>query len=122
LFEDGRAAGRALLPVGRAVEEGLGFAGRRDVPEEGLTASPPAGLRDVPGRTDCEVRVPVALPRVATVRVDIRPFASRVMAVRDAVRVAVPSERLPRPVRTSIREREADRTPRVLLSIITAPG
>lgn len=128
---DGRE-GRALLPDGRRVDDGL-------TPLEGLlellglTASP-AGLRVVLlGRTDSRVRVPelprvtdvrvlpAALPRVATERVEIRPFASRLIAVRDAVRV-VPADRFERPVLTSIRDRDADRMPLVRLSIITAPG
>lgn len=127
---DGRE-GRALLPDGRRVDDGLTpLEGRLELP--GLTASPP-GLRDVlPGRTASRVRVPElprvtdvrvlpALPRVATERVEIRPFASRLIAVRDAVRV-VPADRVERPVLTSIRDRDADRMPLVRLSTIMVPG
>jgi len=131
---DGRAAGRVLVPVGR-VDEGLALlAGCLEVPGR-MTA--PLGLREVfpdrivplgrvavfPRVADVPaLRVPVALPRVAIARVEIRPFASRLMAVREAVRVVVPAERLERPVRTSMRDREAVRTPRVRLSMITVPG
>lgn len=127
---DGRA-GRALLPDGRREDDGLTpFDGCLELP--GLTASP-LGLRDVLlGRIASLVRVPVlprvtdvrvlpAVPRVATERVEIRPFASRLIAVRDAVRV-VPADRLERPVLTSMRERDADRTPLVRLSTIIVPG
>lgn len=125
-------AGRALLPDGRRVDDGLTpLAGCLELP--GLTASP-VGLRDVlPGLMASLVRVPVlprvtdvrvlpAVPRVATARVEMRPLASRLIAVREAVRVVVPADRLERPVLTSIRERDAERMPRVRLSTIMVPG
>src|SRR5690606_10677577 len=89
-------AGRALLPDGRREDDGLTpLEGCLELP--GLTASP-LGLRDVLlGRTASLVRVPAlprvtdvrvlpAVPRVAVARVEIRPFASRLIAVREAVR------------------------------------
>src|SRR5690606_22226905 len=113
--------GRALLPEGRRDEDGrTPLEGRREVP--GLT-TPLLGLRDeLPGRTASRVRVPIArrvvllprvaeervslvLPRLATARVEIRPFASRLMAVRDAVRVLVLADRPERPVLTSMPDR-----------------
>lgn len=128
---DGRA-GRALLPDGRCVDDGLTpLEGLLELP--GLTASPD-GLREVlPGRIASLERVPVvprvtevrvlpALPRVAMGRVEMRPFASRLIAVREAVRVVAPADRLERPVLTSIRERDADRIPLVRLSTIMVPG
>jgi len=126
--DEGLAAGRALLPDGRREEEGLTpLDGLVELP--GLTASP-VGLRDVPlGRTASrepvdrvtDVRVP-ASPLVDTVRVEIRPLASLLIAVRDAVRVVVPADRLVRPVLTSMRDREADRMPLVRLSMMMVPG
>lgn len=114
-------AGRALLPEGRLVDEGrTPLAGCREVPD-GLTASP-EGRLDVPvapGRT--VLRVPLltpefAVPRVTAVRVEIRPLASREIAVRVALRVDE------REVRVFIRSREEERTAMCRLLTIIAPG
>lgn len=127
-------AGRALLPAGRrVVDEGrTPLDGRRELPE-GLTASP-VGRRVVPLRTPSVLREPrvvapgrtvprvpvltsgLALPRVVAVRVEIRPLASREIAVRVALRVAV------RDVRVFIRSREDERTAIRRLFTTTAPG
>lgn len=126
-------AGRALLPAGRRVDEGrTPVDGRREVPD-GRTARP-EGRRDVPLRMPSVFRVPRVVvpgrtaprvpvrtpeplvPRVATVRVEMRPFASRDIAVRVAERVEA------RDVRVFIRSRDDERaTIRRLLTMI-APG
>ena len=81
---------------------------------------PRVALGRTPSRVP-DVRVPpltfdVALPRVATVRVEIRPLASREIAVRVAVRAEE------RAVRVFIRSREDERTAIRRLSIMMAPG
>src|SRR5690606_29886013 len=131
LCDVGRA-GRALLPDGR--RDGAGrtpcvgrtpwFAGLRTVPlripsvrvprvAPGLTAS----LVVAPRVVDDGLIAERSVLLVATVRVEIRPLASRVMAVLED-----PATRLERPVRTSILDRDAERMPRVRLSTIMAPG
>ena len=128
--------GRALLPDGRRDEDGrTPLEGRREVP--GLT-TPLLGLRDeLPGRTPSRVRVPIVprvalprvaeervslpLPRLATVRVEMRPFASRLMAVREAVRVLVLADRVERLVLTSMPDRYLGRVLLVRLSTMM-PG
>src|SRR5690606_31771678 len=118
--EVGRA-GRALLPDGRLVDDGrTPLDGRLEL-LEGRTACP-VGRRDVPLRMPSVLRVPrvvapgrtaarvlvrmpeFPVPRVATVRVEIRPLASRDIAVRVALLVEV------RDVRVFIRSREDERT------------
>ena len=126
-------AGRALVPAGRLVVEGrTPVAGCLDVPE-GRTALPAAGRLEVPVRTPCVLRVPLVvprftalrvpprtpedeLPRVATERVEIRPLASRDMAVRVAEREAV------RDVRVFIRSRVDERATIWRLLMIMVPG
>lgn len=120
-------AGRVLLPEEPREDEGRALLpeGRLEVVPDGRTDWP-VGRRDVPLLTASELRVPrevllgrtasrppldVALPRVtevrpvlpeallATGRVEMRPFASREMAVRVDVRA----------VREPIRSREEER-------------
>lgn len=123
-------AGRVLLPEGRLVDEGLvaSLDGRREL-SEGLTAWP-EGRRDVPLRTPSVLREPLGrtvprvlvrasgleLPRVATVRVEMRPLASRDIAVRVAPRVEV------RDVRVFIRSREDERAAIWRLLTTITPG
>lgn len=123
-------AGRALLPDGRLVDDGRALlAGCRVVLPEGLTAWP-AGRRDVPLRIASVLREPrvvapgrtaprvlvltpgVALPRVATARVEMRPLASRDIAVRLALRE----------VRVPIRSREEERAAKWRLLTMIVPG
>lgn len=122
-------AGRALLPDGRLVDDGRTLlAGRLELPD-GLTASLD-GRRDVPLRIPSVLREPrvvapgrtaprvlvltpgLALPRVATVRVEMRPLASREIAVRVAVRE----------VRVPILSREEERAAMWRLLTIMVPG
>ena len=125
-------AGRALLPDGRLVDDGRVACGRRELPD-GLTAWP-EGRREVPLRTPSVLREPrvvapgltaprvlgrtpeFPVPRVATVRVEMRPLASRDIAVRVALLVEV------RDVRVFIRSRDEERAAICRLLTTTTPG
>ena len=79
----------------------------------------PSVSRELRGRTASRVlvRVPgLALPRVATARVDMRPLASLEIAVRVALRVDE------RDVRVFIRSRDDERAAMRRLLTTMAPG